>query len=53
MASGTALRVKNGYQKAITSFLKRVTGIFKRISKGLLTVFTIRQPKVVKTISAH
>jgi hypothetical protein len=30
MASGTAFRVSNGYQKAITSSLKRVTGIFKK-----------------------
>jgi hypothetical protein len=30
MASGTAFKVTNGYQKAVTSSLKRVTGIFEK-----------------------
>ncbi len=60
-AFGTTFRVTGSYQKDGTSSLKRVTGsIFQLVSdfieigrNFLLDFFTKRQPKIVKTISAH
>jgi hypothetical protein len=64
VAFGTTFKVKGGYRKAGTSFVKKVTGKiftitvvsdFIEASKTycILDVLPKRQPKIVKTMSAE